>query len=307
MDALPLIYYPTTWVLVDDDIAILYSLSELLGTHNRIKTFQSPKQCLEHFNSYTAFLEDIRFLNTKIEDETYDSQQNTPIDFNISLLSEIAASSERYNQVTAMVIDYEMPLMNGFLLADKLKQHPIYKILLTGRAQPEQAIEYFNKSIVQQFIQKGDPELLDSLIGIIREQTKRYFQRKTQPLLSILESEHPIPLSDKLFIQFFEDFCLKNNIEEYYLIDKQGSFLCIKRNGDLSILVVHSEYSLKKWLNNYHDQTEINLSTVIRREKIPFFGIGKDLWQVEKNKINDCLYDTFSLSGRETYYMAVID
>lgn len=182
-----------------------------------------------------------------------------------------------------MVLDYQMPEMSGIELGEHLQNTPIQKILLTGNACDLKAIESFNHNIIQKYIQKGSNNTRYNLLAYIKELSIIFFSNFTKPLLNYLETERKTPLSDPVFIDFFENFCEKNDISEFYLIDINGSFLCITHQATQFILVVHTEASLKEWVSLYKNNADFpdsHMNLILNGVKIPFFGIGKEVWQL---------------------------
>lgn len=149
----------------------------------------------------------------------------------------------------------------------------------------------------------------EKLVAYLKELTFQHFQRITFPLLSVLKIENCSPLKDPVFIEFFNKYCLNKKIKEFYLIDKQGSFLCIDENSNRFNFVVHTDNSLDEWLRNYSfegDLADHLISSIENRQKIPFFGLGKEAWELEKTEIEKCFYQPNFLKGNENYYWVEI-
>lgn len=304
MNKLPLFYYPSTWIWVDDDPLILESMAFVFGQHNQVKTFQSAKACLSFLETYEQPLARHGFLRSEIENERYGILQHAPVDFDVTSIAELATDKNRRNEITVMVIDYQLPEINGLSLAKSCQSFPMQKVLLTGATRPEQAIASFNANLIDRFIQKGDLDVAEKLSTYLRQLTLQYFQTKTSPLLSHLEAEKPLPLSDPTFVNFFEQFCKENQINEYYLINKQGSFLCTDILNQSFCLVVYSERDVVEWLHSINDVSGLNskeLTLVREYKKIPFFGIRKEHWQVEPSQWSKHFYAPEILEGRERY------
>jgi len=297
MKTLPLFYYPSTWVWVDDDRTLLKTMTDTFSEKNRIVSFLSANECLTFLTKHESLLSQAHFLKINRDDEHYGLLQNTPIDFDVTVIAKLAEKNDRHDEVTVAVIDYDMPEMNGFTLAKEIQHLPIQKILFTGNKQDNKAIEGFNHNLIQKFVQKGDVNMFDDLSNYLKELSIQYFQKLTFPLLSYLETEHKLPLSDPVFIDFFESYCESNDVKEYYVIDKQGSFLCIDSQGKQSCLVVHTERSLQQWHSVYGNGKLLQAG-----EKIPFFGVGKEAWGFEASEWLKYFYEPNVLEGREKYF-----
>lgn len=305
MKALPLFYYPCQWLLVDDDPVLLNCMAHFLSAHGNVKSFSSARECLNYLDNYQPNFIEKTFLKSESNDENFGLLKHTHINFDVTDLLKIASNPQRHNEISAMIIDYNMPEMNGLSLAETLKYLPIRKILLTGAADDKIAISGLNNHLIHCFIRKGEATTADLVLHHLNDLTYQYFQQLTAPLLSLIETEKTLPLTDPVFITFFQNFCEKNHIVEYYLIDKQGSFLCIDSNNQKSCLVVHTAQDIDNWVVTYSAAEQLPsdlLQLVQSKQKIPFFGVGKEAWQVAPEQWTEHFHDARVLEGKERYF-----
>lgn len=311
MKNLPLFYYPTTWVYVDDDKTLLDCMALAFKENGYYKTFSSPRDCLDFFNQYQSVTAQKNFLSSNMRDEYYGILKHTQIDFDITKIAHLADDPNRYHDITAMLIDYHMPEMDGFSLSQACGYSSFGKILLTGNADDEKIISGFNHNYIQHCICKGIADLEAAVIQQMKASSFQYFQKITFSLLAHLEAENPLPLSDAVFVDFFLDYCEKNNIREYYLIDKQGSYLCIDDKQKHSYFVVHTDRSINNWLETYYTGTEFSLDffeSIEDRHKLPFFGMGVEAWKLEPTEWHTYFHRPEGvLMGREKYYWFGVD
>ncbi|MCE3237390.1 MAG: hypothetical protein K0R24_371 [Gammaproteobacteria bacterium] len=308
MQTLPLFYYPSTWLWIDDDKTLLDNMVSTFEDYNHIKPFYSAKECLDFLKNYQSPFSKYTFLKSLSHDETYGVLKHTPTDFDVTLLMKIANDLDRHQEITAMVIDYQMPEMDGFTFVKEMNSLPIQKILLTGAIESHEAMTGFNNNLIHRYVQKQEVDLVTTLAMYLQQATFEYFQKLSLPLLTHLETESKLPLSDPLFIKHFEWYCKKNEIEEYYLMDKQGSYLCIDKKKQKKCFVVHTDKSINFWLSFYC--SELSLLEVIaikENKKIPFFGVGKEAWQIEASEWRHCFYPSETVEGRERYYWTTLD
>ena len=69
MRTLPLFYFPSTVILVDDDQLLLDAMSELCGQENKVKSFSSSGDCLSFITSNIAPLSQYHFVQGDTSDE----------------------------------------------------------------------------------------------------------------------------------------------------------------------------------------------------------------------------------------------
>lgn len=151
---LPLFYYPTTWVIVDDDKIFLKCMELVLKKHNFVKTFQSPNEALDFIKDHRAQDINENILKSITEDRNYGSTQHIPVNFDITELVNLTSNINRYDELSGLVIDYHMPEMNGFEFANASQNILVNKIMLTGTVDDEAVITGFNNNLIQKFIKK---------------------------------------------------------------------------------------------------------------------------------------------------------
>jgi len=306
-NVVPLFCFPTTWAVVDDDKKLLHSMKIILKDHAHVKLFNTTQACLDFFSSYKSVLSEYAFLKSVKDNESYGVLEHTPLDCNVKMFIEIANNQCRCNEVSVLMVDYHMPEMTGYELAKKIDP-AIQKILLTGAAQDKTVIEGFNHKLIDRFVQKGNTSTEEMLMTYLEELTLQYFQKMSLPMLLCLEAENKLPQSDPVFIHFFNDFCVRNNVKEYYLIDKQGSFLCRDEAGNQFCLAIQTDQSIDALVSNYLTEilTAPQLNDISLRRIMPFCGVGVEPWHIEPSHWSRHLYDATHLKGREHYYWAVV-
>lgn len=295
MKHLPLFYYSSTWIWVDDDKILLSSMEMTFSRFNSIKAFNHPNDCVDFLNTYQAPSASFRFLQ--------------PSFFDITAIVDLLSNPNRHSEISAMVIDYNMPEMSGVELAKETAHLTIPRILLTGNREDSKSISGLANGLIERYVQKAEPEAINRLIVNLKELTYRYFQNLTTPLLSYLQTNGKIALSDPTFIDFFETYCDKNAIKEYYLIDINCSFLCINDNAQRKYFIVHTEKSLNNWFEinaEYLDGFGDNLEQVRQLKKIPFFGLHTEVQQTDPAQWQACFYTCNLLEGRVSYYWAEV-
>jgi CheY-like chemotaxis protein len=292
--------------LVDDDKLFLASVNELLK-EERFQTFNLTHACLDFFKTYEPILQRQKFLQGKYDHDEYDRTNRSPVDANIETLSQLRNNPTRHSEISVIILDYHMPNMTGLELARELNAVSAKKILLTGKTDHQQAIEAFNEGIIDRFIHKDDPQLINNLKLHVQGLKKRYFKDETQALLFHLEADEKLPLSNPEFVTFFEEWCNKNLIREYYVVDKTGNLLTIDQEGRKKYFIVHTDHTLRKFIQINEDENVPSLiDAVIRREVIPFFGIEQEAWQTPLSDWEKHFYKSNLIVGSEKYYWAAI-
>ena len=307
MMKLPLFYYPTTLMCVDDDLLFLEATTQLFEKSYSVKVINGPKECLDFFENYVSPIDKIQLRTASIEHEQYETVNHQPIDFDVPSLSKLHNYQERSQEISVLVIDYEMPKMNGIEVCKKLSNQKIKKILLTGRVDEREAIDAFNLDVIDRYLRKDSPTLSEDLTTYITNLSNEFFSDKTSDLLAHLEVDHPTPMSDPIFVKFFLDFCDTYKIKEYILIDKNGSFSLKNEKNEYIQLVVHTDRSLDLFTKFNEDvrESEEVLSKIRDRKIIPFFGIGKESWEFPVNEWPKFMREADVIRGRHNYHWSI--
>jgi CheY-like chemotaxis protein len=303
MKSLPLVYYPTTIHWIDDDPLFLNSVTTSVKTTHKLQTSASPTESLSYLKNQKPVLAGLPQFSADTHHNDYGLNHHIPTDLHLLSLSELMKHPKKGEDVSVVVVDYNMPNMNGLDFCKALQDSPIKKILLTGEMDQRTAIEAFNEGIIDCFLQKDSPNMVNDLEYFIETLAQEYFTDITKPMLAHLECEEKSPLTDNEFIDFFNHWKKSNGAVEHYLIDKNGSFVAIDAKDKTQFLVIHTDKTLDSFAN-LHDDTDQNelLSQVRNREKIPFFGIGKEAWEFETKTWGDYFVKPNMLEGRCRYY-----
>lgn len=308
MSKLPLIYYPTTLYWIDDDSLFLNIAADRFSTHFRIKSSHSPNGTVKYFNEYKHHRNNIECFKACNEFESYDLANHLPIDLDLCTFRDLRNKPNKIDEIAVIIVDYRMPGMNGIELCKKISSIPSKKILLTGEADFQEAIQAFNEGVIDCFICKDEPQIDKILTDNISRLTKEYFLNYCQPIFHHLAADKGIPQCDPAFINLVETLLTKNNIKEYYLADKNGGMLFIDSNKNEFYLAVQTNNSLDSFTELHSDDTEATffLKDVADRTKIPFFGVGEEAWGKEPIHWGNCFYTANVLKGQDTYYWSFI-
>jgi CheY-like chemotaxis protein len=169
-----------------------------------------------------------------------------------------------------------MPAMNGLEVCRQITDPHIQKIMLTGAATTDIAVDAFNEGIIHQFIQKDDPEAFTKLETSIAKVQERYFDLKTHDFTNQLYAEYPETevLKDPVFVDFFLNLIQEKQVAEYYLLDAMGSFLFLSETGEASAIFVFNEETLEfqeDMIPESDRSTDLALEIYSKKQAICFY------------------------------------
>ncbi|MBN2690158.1 MAG: response regulator [Gammaproteobacteria bacterium] len=291
--------FPTTVLFIDDKQNYLNQIQLGLDEDLLYSFYTNPEQAIE-------------FIKQNYKPTPYIKKwlTNDHTDVDVTAIHQQIYTPNRFNEVSLVIVDYDMPIMNGLEFCQKLGDLPIKKLMLTGRAGYDLGVEALNNGIVDRFILKGSDEFESNFNRIIKNMQQQYFYDLSKPILQSLSLNPYYCLNNPAFLSLFREVCAEQNVTEYYLIKDTGCFLLVDMSGNISWLAVKNEremqhdYELAK-----NNETLRKLSDTIKlREKLLFYLNSRDLTnQLEKNRQN-YLYPANKIQNEhETMYYSIIE
>lgn len=302
-------YYPTTTVAIDDDIDFLRIITQHLGIADCI-SYSSPSKAISSLKNESAF-ERIHLRTSKTftsTEDANDSSEDYGFNVNLHRLHEEIYSQERFNDVSVLIIDYQMHEMNGIDVCKALIKHPAKKILLTGGMDREKiAIEAFNNGIIHRFINKTDPNFPTQLKQAVSLLKESYFSDLSTKLLPNISQAKKSLLHNPTYINFARNLQGQFNTAEHYLLDVNGSSLLLDAVGNpLWIIIKHeSEIDNLTDIANNQEAPDHLINTLKNREMIPFFFSEED-YQQPASCWNEYLFPAYPVTGVSGYYYTTI-
>lgn len=146
----PLYARPAGVVFLDDDPDYLEMLAQVMPTQWPVQCFTSPQSCIQallaqrerHAQDLWRQQEVINRWRqgASLIRETLQYWRENPM--------------ERYALAGVCAVDYAMPAMDGLQVLSALQGWTGTRILLTGRADEQLAVDAFNQGLIEQFIPK---------------------------------------------------------------------------------------------------------------------------------------------------------
>lgn len=281
--SLCLFYFPTTVMIIDNDNDFVSDLNNYLNK-NHINTipFAFTNSFLNYIDNY---IQPISINNLLVKNSAYFSEES------LYEIQKIIYNQNRFNQISVLILDYEMPGINGIELSAMVKIPNVKKIILTNKATEKIAIDAFNKKMIDAFVFKED--LFDSLIITIEKLQYEYFYNISLPL--------------HYLCNFTKEPFLKNliNIElenyspiEYYILNKNGSFVMFDNELNASLLIIEDSKYFDKMLLNKSILTKKTIENLEKKSCIYISNQTSSLFKTKEitipcNKINGVFDDYY--------------
>lgn len=160
---LPLSRSPGAVAFLDDDTDFLEMMGLVMPRSMNVNLFTRSSEVVARLRGQRTLVEADHWQ----QQEIVDRWRKYCAPMIPQILRYWATESTRYSLVQVLVIDYAMPAMNGLEVLGALGDWPGARILLTGQADEQIAVEAFNRGLIQQFIPKQSPDLAQRLVAAV--------------------------------------------------------------------------------------------------------------------------------------------
>jgi FixJ family two-component response regulator len=231
-------YHPSTVIFVDDNERFLDSFTLLLSERLSVRCFSSTSAALSLINNSRSLppLDQrcVSFLGSQ-------HRPGGALRLDLALVEQEISNPDRFSDISVVVVDYDMPEMNGLEFCLAIDNPRIKKVLLTGVGDEKIAVRAFNDGLIDRFMMKNDPEIAEKINQTISDLQKRYFKDISSLIQSTLEMKSPEFLLEPEFFRLFEALLVEHDIVEYYYVEDPNGFLMVSHRGNLYRLIVASE------------------------------------------------------------------
>jgi CheY-like chemotaxis protein len=235
---LPVCYHQTTVLSVDDDPLFLEAFASEVSDRVPLLCFDSPEKATE----FTKKLH----RHYPFTDRCILSEGNT-FTFDFKAIRNEIYNADRFKEIFMVVTDYDMPHQDGIDLIRNIEFSPEVSqyahIILTGKISKEFKEKLKGLGLSQEYIGKDDPDYIEKLLALVEKRLKKIFQWYSYVPARILSqdpNENSFFLFDKNFGKILNKHIKNNKISELYLFDKQGSYLFLDQDANLSWLFVRN-------------------------------------------------------------------
>jgi CheY-like chemotaxis protein len=301
-------YFPTTVAIVDDSPDFLANLSLNLDPMLAFRVFNSPSATLAALNSEHASAPGPeRFFSVyqQREEHTFDHHV---IDLNMSRIHREVFNEKRFERFSVVVVDYDMPEIDGLEFCRRLENLPMRKVLLTGKANEKLAVQAFNEGIINRFIPKQDPRAMTLLQGTIREMQEDYFQDIGRLMEGALNIGPLHFLRDPFFAELFRKICADLKIVEYYLCSSPDGIVLLDGNGTVTLLLVCSDETMRMHYEVAFDNAapvEL-LDELIKGIIVPYFWRSRGLYSRQYFDWRSYVHPAQECNGLQRYRYALV-
>lgn len=297
-------YFPTLTIFIDDKQEFLDSIALKLNNESQsYKFFVNARQAIKYIK--TNYKKSQWFYN-HIKSLEEEKQDHNVIELNIHDIYKQIYKEERFDIITSVIIDYDMPELNGLDVAKELHNLDLSRILLTGTADEKLAVDAFNNKLIDGFITKSSKTIYQEISTKIKEGTNSYFREISKILSPYVIGENNIIVKHPRLIQLFNTLIYENNIIEYYMTESGLSYLFMNKHGRMDMLFLFPDNHLD---SIYQIAKEENVPKPIlnqlksKEKMLCFYDFKESIFSFTGN-YKQYLVDTkkINLSGIDYYY-----
>ncbi len=223
-------YFDTNIVLIDDNDSFLNTLNYRLSEKFSVTIYNEPQVALDYFISASNIDECFNTTNFIIEPDN-EEEDSSLFGVDFSKIMNLNNTFDKNKLTSVLIIDYSMPIMNGVDFCERIKHLPVTKILLTGHADFKIAVDAFNRGIIDRFLVKDTPGMLDEIVLSIKELQRQYFSTHSSILQNFLPASCLEVIRSSEFVCHFDQLIEEYSIIEYCLIDNEGAYLLTANDG----------------------------------------------------------------------------
>ena len=137
--------------------------------------------------------------------------------------------------------------MSGVEFFRRIRSSPCGKLLLTGKAGDDTAVQAFNEGLIDTFLVKQDARLSERLPDELQKLSERYFTRLSAALDPLTKRGAGRFLSDASFAEQLQTHPVWHGVSEHYLmLDPPGLRLETSRGG--ARLLVYDQETMRAQL-----------------------------------------------------------
>ena len=309
MDNIACYHHPSVTLLVDDQHSFLSKIEVNLQEVTMVKSYDDPINALDTINHHAPppyNLSDI-ISNQVLFDGGYSKPDQPSLSINLGMILDRLYDPKRFMEITDILVDYNMPDMNGIDLCEKIHNKLIRRLMITGDADANVAIRAFNSGAINKFIMKQSDHFTQEVINAINLEKEKYFIENSYTIMDYLANDQYNCLQHPKFTELFKQLQHQHQIVEYYLIDDSGSYLMLDKHGKPTWFIVRGEQALDDNFVFAEDSRAPQgiLDVLQNREKLLFL-FSEDDQRLPAIKWLPYLHDAHAIPGIDGFYYSVI-
>lgn len=301
-------YFPTMVAIVDDSPDFLANLTLNLDPMLAFRVFDSPAETLASLNNERALLPGPERFFSLYQHREEHSLDHHVIDLNVARIHREVFNDRRFERYSVVVVDYDMPEIDGLDFCRRVEHSPVRKVMLTGKADEKVAVQAFNEGIIDRFVLKQDPNATALLQETIKELQEDFFcgiERMIEDTLNIGPLHF---LRDPFFAELFQKICADLKVVEFYLCSSPDGILLIDGAGATTLMLVCNDETMRMHYEVAFDNAAppALLDELTKGEVVPYFWRSRGLYSRQYSDWRNYLHPAQDCYGLQHYSYALV-
>ncbi len=305
-------FHPTSVVVVDDDPVFLESFKFLIGQDADCRLYANPKEAVTYLQDVSSLVtpsSSFFFPCSDGEGRRRFEPSDRFIAFSPSKIRDLMFNKRRFDMTSVVIVDYDMPEIDGVEFCRQIKDLPCKKVILTGKADEKVAVRAFNQGLIDRFIFKHSENVSEEIFSALGQLQQDYFRDITQRLVEALRIKTPEFIDNPDFSQFFHDLCRRESCVEYYFSADPQGVLLLNASGKMMFLLVRDTEFIRA---HYEIATDNEAPTeLLERLKSgleqPWFPSPYEYYDPNIINWQNYLYPAERIGGDTGWYCSFID
>jgi CheY-like chemotaxis protein len=300
--------YPTTVAFVDDSAAFLSNLSLQLDPLLAFRMFGSPSEALKFLNERPTQHQASEQIFSPYLDRTEENDAHQVVAMRVDAIRSIVQQPSRFQSVSVVVVDYDMPVLNGLEFCRRIADPAVKKIMLTGKADERVAVRSFNEGIIDRFIRKHEVDAVEMLNQAIRDMQDAYFEQAGASVRDALCAAEYGFLKDAALAAHVEGIFESLGIVEHYLSYQPHGMLMFDEAGTAYLLVIHTDETLRGVRDIAIEQgaPESFFAELDSRRSVPYFWRTEGYYPAQCAEWQPYMHPASVFEGERRYTYAIV-
>jgi CheY-like chemotaxis protein len=222
----PLYHRPSALVFLDDETPYLEMLAIVLPQEWCIRFHTRMRDYLAQIEHQTQQWEADVALHQDIINQWFKGKPLPGL-----VLDYWRTQHHRYGLPSIAVVDYAMPAANGLEVLQASPPWPSYRVLLTGKADEHTAVAAFNDGLIDRYVTKQTPDLVQQLISALRQRYNAPMDFHEGIWRNVLRRSQQLALQDRAVQQALIGWLKAQNCLEYVVLPEPFGLLALDAAG----------------------------------------------------------------------------
>lgn len=241
----PLLRTSAATIFVDDDYSYLETMAYVVGEQHRPSFFVN----VQEVDDALAGQDELLHKEQKMLGAINAGGDRMPI----STALEYFSWPGRHQIVSVLISDQVMPAESGVSLCERHGHYGLRRILLTGAADSQLAVNAFNSGAIELFIPKQSSGLLSQINEALVQQIDKSMEIRGVHLRDSLPAWAHKAISSTRFSLALAKYLNSKGIIEYLVIGQPFGVLGLTRKGEVLWCPIESEATLVDVVNTIRD------------------------------------------------------